>query len=61
MEKSKKKESGAAMTEYVIVFGAFSVLFRVLMNPMQDSQFNLIFGFSRYFSRITDFVGLPIP
>jgi Flp pilus assembly pilin Flp len=61
MKELEKVESGAAMTEYAIVFGAFALLFRVLINPMQDSQFNLIFGFSRYFSRITDFVGLPIP
>jgi hypothetical protein len=54
-------ENGAAMTEYIIVFSAFVVLFRVLMNPLEDSKFNLIYGFSRYFSRITDFVGLPLP
>jgi|SaaInlStandDraft_1057018.scaffolds.fasta_scaffold738639_1 hypothetical protein len=57
----KNSENGAAMTEYVIVFGAFAFLFKVLLNPMEDSKLNLIYGFSKYFARITEFVGLPIP
>lgn len=62
MEKQHKTdESGAAMAEYAIVASVFMFLFTFLLNPLQDSELNLIYGFSKYFSRITDFVGLPIP
>ena len=68
------KERGVAMTEYVIVFAVLILginfmvdwgnnesLFEVLLDPEGDSPYNLIHGLSQYFTRISDFVALPIP